>query len=128
MHVLMAEDATTVRMFYRSILQTAGFSVEEAVNGQEALERAIVGEPTPDLFLVDVNMPLMDGYTLLRRIRGTPELCDIPAIIISTIRDQNEEAQAFEAGANLVLVKPVHPDLLTRYARALSGASEEQGT
>ena len=121
MHAIMAEDATTVRMFYRSILEAAGFSVVEAMNGLEALERAIGSERPPDLFLVDINMPLMDGYTFLRRIRCEPALRDVPAIIISTMREKRDEERAFEAGANLVLVKPVEPDLLTRFARALSG-------
>ena len=122
MHAIMVEDATTVRMFYRSILEAAGFSVVEAMNGMEALERAAGGGPTPDLFLVDVNMPVMDGYTFLRRIRCDVALRDIPAIVISTMREKRDEERAFEAGANLVLVKPACPNLLTCYVRALSGA------
>ena len=64
----------TVRMFHRSILEAAGFSVAEAMNGVEALERAMSSDRAPDLFLVDVNMPVMDGYTFLRRIRREPTL------------------------------------------------------
>ena len=125
MHAVMVEDASIVRMFHRSILEAAGFSVVEAMNGLEALERAIGSDPLPDLFLVDVNMPLMDGYTFLRRIRCDPALCHVPAIIISTMRDEHDEERAFEAGANLVLAKPVEPDLLTSYVRALTGATAE---
>jgi two-component system chemotaxis response regulator CheY len=122
----MAEDAMTVRMYYRSILEAAGFSVVEAINGLEAFEYAIAGERPPDLFLVDVNMPLMDGYTFLRKIRAEPGLCDVPAIVISTLREPRDEERAFEAGANLVLVKPVRPDALTVLVRVLCGSRAEQ--
>ena len=127
MLAIMVEDAKTVRMFHRSILEAAGFSVVEAMNGVEALERAMSNDRAPDLFLVDVNMPLMDGYTFLRRIRREPTLLAVPAVIISTMRERRDEERAFEAGANLVLFKPVKPDLLTRYVRALAGADAEDG-
>jgi two-component system chemotaxis response regulator CheY len=122
----MADDAATVRMFHRAILESAGFSVVEAMNGEEALERALQADRAPDLFVVDVNMPLMDGYTLLRRIRREPSLCAVPAIVISTMREPHDEDRAFEAGANLVLAKPVAPEALTRFARALAGRPAEQ--
>ena len=128
MHAIMVEDARIVRMFHRSILEAAGFSVVEAMNGLEALERAVGGEQLPDLFLVDVNMPLMDGYTFLRRVRCDPMLRDIPAIVISTTNGERDEERAFEAGANFVLVKPVIPDVLARCARALSGVAAEHGS
>ena len=127
MHAMIVEDATTVRLFHRSILEAAGFSVTESMNGLEALERALQSGHAPDLFLVDVNMPVMDGYTFLRKIRCEPTLCDVPAIIISTMREQRDDERAFEAGANLVLAKPIKPDLLTRYVRALTGSRVENG-
>ena len=79
-------DATTVRMFRRSIVESAGFFVEDATNGLEALERAIVASP-PNLLLVDVNMPRMDVYAFLRAVWAEPALRSIPAIVISTERE-----------------------------------------
>lgn len=125
MRVLVVDDATTVRMFHRSILEAAGFTVEEAMNGIEALERALGTAAPPDLLLVDVNMPLMDGYAFLRAVRCEPALCDIPAIMISTEREAQDADRGFAAGANLFLVKPVRPDVLVGCVATLCGASRE---
>jgi len=122
MHVLVVDDSTTARKFHRQILETAGFTVEEAMNGLEALERAFAAAP-PDLLVVDVNMPRMDGYAFLRALRTEPALRDIPAIMASTEREDADAERAFAAGANLYLVKPVQPETLVRFARALMGAT-----
>lgn len=125
MHALVVDDATTVRMYHRGILERAGFQVEEAMNGMECLERALGAVMPPDLLLVDVNMPRMDGYALLRAIRAEPTLRSIPAIMISTERETADADRAFVAGANLFLVKPVRPEMLGRCARALTGAGRK---
>lgn len=123
--VLVVDDATTVRMFHRAILQAAGFAVEEAMNGVEGLERALAGTVPPDLLLVDVNMPRMDGYAFLRAVRVEPSLRDIPAIMISTECEERDAERGFEAGANLFLVKPVDAAELARYALVLAGGGPE---
>lgn len=122
LRALVVDDATTVRLFHRQILEEAGFAVEEAMNGIEGLERALTADAPPDLMLVDVNMPRMDGYAFVRAVRAEPSLCDVPAIMISTEREQSDADRAFKAGANLFLVKPVQPGQLARLARLLSGA------
>jgi two-component system chemotaxis response regulator CheY len=122
MRVLIADDAATVRMFYRSVMEEAGFIVDEAMNGLEALERVLQHPTPPDLFLVDVNMPHMNGYAFLSAVRSEPAYQDIPAIMISTEREPRDAERAYEAGANLFLVKPAKPDKLTRFALALAGA------
>ena len=66
--ILIIDDAATVRMYHRNILESAGYAVEEAMNGIEALEKAL---PEPfDLYIVDINMPKLDGYGFLRQLRG----------------------------------------------------------
>lgn len=125
MRALVVDGATTVRMFHRGILEVAGFAVDEAMNGMEGLERALGGETAPDLLLVDVNMPRLDGYAFLRVVRAEASLRSIPAIMISTEREEHDADRAFEAGANLFLVKPVRPDALTRFALMLTGAGRE---
>jgi two-component system chemotaxis response regulator CheY len=122
---LVVDDATTVRMYHRGILEGAGFEVAEAMNGMEGLERALSAEVPPDLLLVDVNMPRMDGYAFLRAVRAEPGLRGIPAIMISTEREVSNADTAFSAGANLFLVKPVLPDVLARCARALAGSGRD---
>jgi len=71
-HILIVDDAATVRMYHRSILEEACYAVTEAVNGLEALEKAASapGYRPFDLYLVDVNMPQMDGYGFLRALRA----------------------------------------------------------
>ncbi|MBD8907072.1 response regulator [Methylorubrum zatmanii] len=117
--VLVVDDATTVRMYYRDVLEEAGFTVEEAVNGFEGLEKAI--EQSFDLLVVDVNMPKMDGYAFLRQGRAMPELRAVPALMISTESEPQDSARAYAAGANLYLVKPVQPQTLAEAARVMAG-------
>ncbi len=117
--VLVIDDATTVRLYYRQILEARGFAVEEAGNGYEGLEKALAGQF--DLYVVDVNMPKMDGYTLVRAIRQEPAICAGPVIMISTETQPQDANAAYLAGANLYLHKPVRPDTLMLYVRLLTG-------
>ncbi|WP_137180956.1 response regulator [Roseomonas sp. AR75] len=117
--VLVVDDAGTVRKYHRGLLEQAGLDVEEAMNGVEALERAMAGPP--DLMVVDVNMPRMDGYAFLRAARAAHPLAAVPAIMVTTEREPRDAERGFAAGANLFLVKPVRPDTLGRLARTLAG-------
>jgi two-component system, chemotaxis family, chemotaxis protein CheY len=119
--ILVVDDATTVRMYYRDVLEQAGFAVEEAVNGFEGLEKAVA--ESFDLVLVDVNMPKMDGYAFLRRGRTMPELQAVPAVMISTESGAQDRARAYAAGANLYLVKPVRPEVLAEVATVMAGVA-----
>lgn len=116
---LVVDDAATVRLYHADILARHGFTVVQAANGVEGLEVAALEQP--DLLVVDVNMPIMDGYSFLRAVRDEPALQAIPAIMISTEAQACDEEQAFAAGANLYLVKPVYPQRLGRLARMLTG-------
>jgi len=120
--VLVIDDASLVRMYYRAALEDAGFEVEEALNGIEALERLLT---TPfDLLVVDVNMPLMDGLTFLKSLRDkTPPLSSTPVMVTSTEADPLRVAAARAAGANFYVVKPLSQETLVEYARLLSGAA-----
>ena len=65
--ILIVDDSLTVRMYHRQILEKSGFECDEAENGMEALEKAQLGEY--DLYLVDINMPVLDGYSFVKRLR-----------------------------------------------------------
>lgn len=119
--ILVVEDGATMRMFYRDVLTRAGFVVEEAANGFEGLERALLGRF--DMLIVDINMPKMDGYELLSRLRNEPALRAIPVVAISTEAGGQDAARAYEAGANLYLVKPADPVALVETTRLLTGAA-----
>ncbi len=107
--ILIIDDAATVRMYHRSILQEAGYEVEEAINGMEALEKALQSQF--DLYLVDVNMPKLDGYGFLRELR-LQDMAQAPAIMISTEASGADRQRAYAAGANLYIVKPIQPEQL----------------
>ena len=120
--VLIVDDAATVRMYHRSILEPAGYVVEEAWNGIEALEKAL--ESTFDLYLVDINMPKLDGYGFLRELRQQG-ISQGPAIMVSTEAAARDEIAAYQAGANAYLIKPVRPTQLLSYARLMSGGANQ---
>lgn len=118
-HILIVDDAATVRLYHRSILEAAGYGVHEAVNGVEALEKAL--RTSYDLYLVDVNMPLLDGYAFLRELRQRDTVRQSPAVMVSTEAQSDDRAKAYQAGANLYLVKPIRPDVLTAHVGLLLG-------
>jgi two-component system chemotaxis response regulator CheY len=107
-HILIIDDATVVRLYYRQLLETAGYTVEEAINGIEGLEKVL---RTPfDLCIVDVNMPLMDGYAFLAALRREPVTQGMKAIVTTTEAGAADRQAALDAGADLYLVKPVAQD------------------
>ena len=108
--ILVVDDAATVRLYQRQLLEQAGFLVDEAMNGLEAQEQ-IAKHGGYDLYLVDVNMPLQDGYGFLRALRAMP-ISLAPAVMISTEAAAIDRERAYAAGANFYLVKPIRPDLL----------------
>jgi two-component system chemotaxis response regulator CheY len=116
--ILVIDDAATVRMYHRSILEGAGYHVAEAVNGMEALEKSLQ-EPF-DLYIVDVNMPPWDGYGFLRQLRAA-DIAQGPAIMVSTEAAPSDEALAYKAGANTYMVKPVKPHSLLTGIKLLLG-------
>ena len=118
--ILVVDDALTVRLFYRDVLERAGFEVAEAGNGIEGLERALGGGF--DLLLVDINMPLMDGYEMVRHLREDPGLHSVPVVAISTEAKDADVERAYRAGANVYMIKPVRPARLTHTAQLLTGA------
>jgi len=119
--VLVIDDGLTMRLFYRNVLEAAGFRVEEAANGAEGYEKTLA-EPF-DLLIVDVNMPKMDGYSMLRLVRRDSNVHGVPAVMISTEAEPADAARAYAAGANYYLVKPVAPDRLVEVARLMTGGS-----
>ena len=116
--ILVVDDAATVRMYHRGILESSGYSVEEAWNGIEALEKAL--ESPFDLYLVDVNMPKLDGHGFLRELRQQ-DIPQQPAIMVSTEDAERDELAAYRAGANGYLIKPVQAPRLLIHVRLMLG-------
>ena len=119
--ILVVDDSALVRLYYRDTLERAGFEVEQAINGIEAMEK-VLAQPF-DLAIVDVNMPRMDGFSFLRTLRrNATDVATLPALVITTEAGEQDLDTARAAGANFYLVKPVSQQDLVRHAAALSGA------
>ncbi len=113
--IIIADDSATARMFIKRCLEIIGLEDAETVeaeDGREAL--AAAKEQPPDLFLVDLNMPVMDGETLLKWVKASPKLCDLPVIFITSAGNPAKEAQLLEMGARCVISKPVSPPVLMK--------------
>ena len=121
--ILVIDDSSLVRLYYRNVLEKSGFEVEQAINGVEAMEK-VLAQPF-DLVIVDVNMPRMDGLAFLRSLRqGDGEAATLPALVITTEAGPQDMREARAAGANFYLVKPVSETDLRRHAFVLTGASQ----
>ena len=119
--ILVVDDSSLVRLYYRDTLEKAGFQVEQAINGIEAMEK-VLAQPF-DLVIVDVNMPRMDGFSFLRTLRrSAPDIATLPALVITTEAGEQDVDAARAAGANFYLVTPVTQPDLGRHAAVLSGA------
>ena len=119
LHALVIDDSSTTRLYYREILEEADFVVDEAINGLEGLEKALV--QTFDIFVVDLNMPKMNGYVFLEQVRRAAELQAVPAIMISTEAREDDRRKAYAVGANLYIIKPVRPADLADHSRLMTG-------
>lgn len=117
--ILIVDDALTVRLFCRHLLEAEGYEVSEAINGLEGLEVAM--QKPFDLFCVDVNMQKMDGYGFLREARRNASLTRIPAMMMSTEAADQDVSNAWTSGANFYVFKPIRPDRFLSTVRVMTG-------
>jgi CheY-like chemotaxis protein len=117
--VLIADNEPDIVELVRFELEREGYDVLRAANGQQALELA--REHEPDLVLVDVHMPKLDGYQVTREIRADERLNPVPVMILSGSVLESDVAQSFEAGANQHMGKPFSPVALRTQVQALLG-------
>lgn len=111
--VVIADDSLTARMFVRrclEIVSNAELDIIEAANGKEAL--SAVKENPADLLVTDLNMPVMDGQTLLKWIKGNPRLVDLPVLVITSAGNPAKEKELLDMGAFAVMNKPINPSNL----------------
>jgi two-component system, chemotaxis family, chemotaxis protein CheY len=121
--ILVVDDSSLVRLYYRDALEKSGFEVEQAINGIEGIEK--VQTQAFNLVIVDVNMPKMDGFSFLRALRrSAPSVATLPALVITTESSEQDLRDARDAGANFYLVKPVTESNLQRHAALLTGAAK----
>ncbi len=103
--LLIAEDDPASRELLREILETQGYQVVEAEDGQTALRR--IEEENPDLVLLDIQMPKLDGLALVRRLRQNPRLTSLPVIAVTSYAMRGDREKALDAGFDTYLTKPI---------------------
>ncbi|MGH9897908.1 MAG: response regulator [Pyrinomonadaceae bacterium] len=108
--ILLVEDFDDTRLMMRKLLELNEFSVIEAVDGVQAVE--LTYQERPDLILMDINLPQMDGLTATRQIRTGEVLTDIPIICVSAHSSSEYREMAIEAGCNQLMTKPIDFDAL----------------
>ncbi|SEM56646.1 two-component system, chemotaxis family, response regulator CheY [Sphingomonas gellani] len=117
--ILTVDDSPSLRMAIRIALTGAGYFVQEAGDGVEGLAKAAANRF--DMIVTDLNMPNMDGLTMIRELRKQPEQAGVPIIFLTTESDAEMKAQAKAAGATGWLVKPFVPDQLVKVAKKVLG-------
>jgi two-component system chemotaxis response regulator CheY len=108
--ILAVDDSKTMRDMVSFTLRNAGFDVAEAEDGNKALD--VLGSVKFDLIITDLNMPNMDGITLIKNVRSSPTHRGVPILILTTESDNTKKADGKAAGATGWLVKPFNPEKL----------------
>lgn len=117
--ILSVDDSASIRQMVAFTLNSAGYDVIEAADGQEGLEMAQAQEV--DLVLTDQNMPHMDGLTLIKSLRGLPTYSKVPILMLTTESGDAIKAQGRAAGATGWLVKPFDPQKLLEVVKKVIG-------
>lgn len=116
--VLIVEDEERLNRMVKYLFMAKGCKVESATNGIEALE--VLKETTPDAIVLDVMMPEMDGFTLCERLKGDSKYKDIPVIVLSTLKEEENRERLISMGACDYVEKPFKPeDLVERVQKTL---------
>ena len=105
--ILVVEDQEDNRQILRDLLGSVGYDMIEAGDGEAGV--AAAAAQRPDLILMDIQLPLMDGYEATRRIKANPELKGIPIIVVTSYALSGDEAKAREAGCDAYVTKPYSP-------------------
>lgn len=117
--ILIADDRASSRELLRLLLERAGYEVLEAEDGVEAVERAREGNP--ELILLDLQMPRLDGYGALREIRGEARFAAVPILALTASAMRGDREKILEAGFTDYLSKPARPEVLRETVARLLG-------
>jgi len=124
--ILVVDDSSVARKIVIRCLKIAGHSdceFPEAGHGQEALD--ILKEQEVDLVMTDLNMPIMDGVTLVRKLKASPRLQHIPIVVVSSLLNDAAREQLRERGVDLLLEKPLSPAALSAVLGEIEGGIPE---
>lgn len=117
--ILTVDDSRTMRDMVSFTLRAAGYDVVEASDGQAAM--TAIAAAKVDLVITDLNMPVMDGLTLIRKLRAIPTHRSLPILMLTTEADEKKKAEGRSAGATGWIVKPFNPDKLVSVVQKVCG-------
>lgn len=117
-HILIVDDSSSIRQTVEFVLKTNGYTVTSAVDGLDALSK-LDGNKF-NMVISDVNMPNMDGLTMVKEIKSKPEYQYLPILMLTTESSQELKMKGKEAGAKAWLVKPFQPDKLLGAVKKLA--------
>jgi DNA-binding response OmpR family regulator len=123
--ILVVDDDLPVVRLLRTVLEQEGFRVASAANGAECLI-AIESQP-PDLVILDVMMPVMDGFQTLRVLREKPEGRNLPVILLTAKKEDADVTKGWATGADLYLTKPIETNQLVIAVKRILAAESSQG-
>jgi len=123
--ILVVDDSPTIRKLLAYILKKKNYIIAEAEDGIDAMEK--LGHVQVDLVIVDLNMPNMDGIEFVRNLRDNYYYMDTPIIMLTTTKDDKFKKDAFDAGVNMFLNKPVQPNFLLYKVESLLSGEEDHG-
>jgi chemosensory pili system protein ChpA (sensor histidine kinase/response regulator) len=119
--VMIVDDSLTVRKITSRLLQREGFAVTTAKDGVDALQ--LLSEQVPDVILLDIEMPRMDGFEFAKTIKGDPKFASIPIVMITSRTAEKHRSRAAELGVDLYLGKPYQEEELLRHLREMTGVA-----
>jgi two-component system, cell cycle response regulator DivK len=120
--VLLVEDTEDNRQMLKRLLEMSGYRVVEAINGVEAVE--VADQVRPQIILMDLSLPFIDGLAATRRIRNLPNLSEVPIVAVSAHDTADFHSEALDAGCNAYITKPIdYPELEDLVNRLLTSHS-----
>lgn len=117
--IVVVDDDRDIRMILRANLEEEGYAVLEASGGREALE--VIKGSDPDLVVLDIMMPEVDGYDVLQELRSTPDYADLPVVLLTARRQESDVWEGWSAGADYYITKPFKMDELIKFIRYIFG-------
>ena len=122
--ILIAEDNPTNRELFRELLKARGYDVSEACDGPEALQ--MVEQTQPDLLLLDIGMPVLDGFAVVRAIRENPRLANLPVLAVTAYAMQGDRERILSSGFNGYLSKPINAKSLAEELERLLNERDDR--
>ncbi len=122
--VLIAEDNAVNRELLRELLEVRGYTVVEACDGEEALR--VIEQTQPDILLLDIGMPVLDGFGVVRALRENPRLATLPTLAVTAYAMQGDREKILSSGFDGYLSKPINARSLVEEIERLSGKRDEK--